>query len=695
MFRQMIIKSHEKGLFLGRLIKVSLLICLLASFTRTGSVSASSNLIMDTGKLQQPASLNDASLTSPASPGQVLTIIHGYNDPAPGAPCKPGTPPDHCNNQKYGLDLKPSKLDDKQILAPLPGKINWMDDVTKVAFACLGILTKDNLNLTICHFGSFNVNKGDEVQRGKLLGLRNTDWIHLSLDARYDDKHNQIPQPWKPIAFIGIHTIEGQSFEPLADSVVNQHNTETIGSNVPGTPGTNPANSSTALVFDASGSMSMNDPSGKMKLQAAKSAGGNILDIISAENQAGSQSGNQVAVVSFSANASLDKPLTADMSAARNALDALLPQSRTAMPAGLQTGIRALTDGSGSGKSILILLSDGMPNVDLSGGGSEATARQQTLDQATEAGQKNICVYTVGFGDPAGSGDAYLDEDFLRQVAANSGCGSYYNAQNAIQLANVYVQLRHSSTGTIVFNHTGTIAQGQQLNIGTATMPTNQALALFTLNWPGSRLDAQLTDPSGRVVDSSYPGASISTAASIVSIILQKPQAGLWKFAVNGVDVPEGVTDYDAILSVRPNPANAIPPSSPSSAGIPIILLVLAGGGIGAYALTRIRKRAPQTAQTGMRRAYLVGQRGLLSGRSIPLTDGLLIGRGSTCHVHLEDASASRQHARFRYAQGAWYIQDMKSAYGTYVNGRRVMAQRLKSGDRIQIGSCELEFRNL
>jgi Mg-chelatase subunit ChlD len=643
---------------------------------------------------------SDFSLTSPVSPGESLRIVHGYNDPKPDEKCTIGVAPDHCNNQKYGLDLKPSDQSDKIVYAPLPGKINWMDDPTTISLPCMGILTDDKLNLTICHFGTFAVglHVHDRVKRGQILGERNTSWIHLNIDDRYDSDLAQKPkQDWVPLPFSGIHTIEGKAFEGLSDSVRDQHHDEIIntGTQPPDiTPNPSSSSTSTALVFDVSGSMSEMDPSNVMKLDAAKAAGGDILDIIAAENQATNKSVNQVALVAFSSTSSLDMPLTTDMDAAKNALAGLAPESSTAMPAGLQTAIQALANVSVDDKPIVILLSDGMPNVTLSGVGDDALARQDTLDMASQAGKQGICIYAVGFGNPAGVGDAYLDEAFLKQVVSNSGCGSYYNAQDATELANVYVQVRHSSTGNILFNQTGNITQGQRLNIGQTNIPANQALALFTLNWPGSRLEAELTDPNGQVVNYHYPGVSISTTKSLISIILQNPMAGTWKFGIIGADIPEGVTKYNAVLSVRPSPIVPTPSPSPSSSsGVAIVITILAGGGVFMYALTRVKRNPNIGVQGGNKGPYLVILGGLLNGKSYQLADRVLIGRGSACTIQLPELSVSRQHARIRFAQGIWFIQDLQSTHGTFINNQRISATKLKNGDLIRIGSTQFIFR--
>jgi pSer/pThr/pTyr-binding forkhead associated (FHA) protein len=53
----------------------------------------------------------------------------------------------------------------------------------------------------------------------------------------------------------------------------------------------------------------------------------------------------------------------------------------------------------------------------------------------------------------------------------------------------------------------------------------------------------------------------------------------------------------------------------------------------------------------------------------------------------LNDEHASSHHALFQYAHGFWYVQDLGSTNGTWLNGRRMFAaQRLKKGDKVKVG---------
>jgi len=71
-------------------------------------------------------------------------------------------------------------------------------------------------------------------------------------------------------------------------------------------------------------------------------------------------------------------------------------------------------------------------------------------------------------------------------------------------------------------------------------------------------------------------------------------------------------------------------------------------------------------------------------------TEAELIGRGSKT-VALSDSSISRRHAEVRRDNGAWVMNDLGSANGTYVNNKRIdAAVALRSGDKIRMGGTIL-----
>jgi predicted component of type VI protein secretion system len=62
-----------------------------------------------------------------------------------------------------------------------------------------------------------------------------------------------------------------------------------------------------------------------------------------------------------------------------------------------------------------------------------------------------------------------------------------------------------------------------------------------------------------------------------------------------------------------------------------------------------------------------------------------IAGRQGT--LAISDESASSHHTLFQSAFGLWFVEDLGSTNGTWLNGRRIQAsQRLKKGDKIEIG---------
>lgn len=72
-------------------------------------------------------------------------------------------------------------------------------------------------------------------------------------------------------------------------------------------------------------------------------------------------------------------------------------------------------------------------------------------------------------------------------------------------------------------------------------------------------------------------------------------------------------------------------------------------------------------------------------------TTALLIGRQSVCDVVLLDPNVSRQHARLRWRDGGWILQDLQSTNGTFINGRRVGRSELRPGDLLMLGATQVK----
>jgi hypothetical protein len=70
----------------------------------------------------------------------------------------------------------------------------------------------------------------------------------------------------------------------------------------------------------------------------------------------------------------------------------------------------------------------------------------------------------------------------------------------------------------------------------------------------------------------------------------------------------------------------------------------------------------------------------------------LIIGRGAKCGIRLSPKTVSRQHATLSLRNGEYHIEDLGSANGTYINGKKVTKHVLKSNDKLDIGGVKMVF---
>jgi hypothetical protein len=124
-------------------------------------------------------------------------------------------------------------------------------------------------------------------------------------------------------------------------------------------------------------------------------------------------------------------------------------------------------------------------------------------------------------------------------------------------------------------------------------------------------------------------------------------------------------------------------------------------------ALREVRRSgAPPAEETGLHQvrgagreaatdAWLAVMRGggLDAGERFDLFGGLSIGRSADADVGIEDRFASQIHARVHSRKGNYYVEDLGSTNGTFLNGEQVDAEaQLHDLDEIKIGDTEFRF---
>jgi hypothetical protein len=103
----------------------------------------------------------------------------------------------------------------------------------------------------------------------------------------------------------------------------------------------------------------------------------------------------------------------------------------------------------------------------------------------------------------------------------------------------------------------------------------------------------------------------------------------------------------------------------------------------------------PKDGGGGVPDAWLVVVKGggLDSGERFDLFGGVSIGRSSEADVRIEDRFASQIHVRIYPRAGSYYVEDMNSTNGTFLNGERLDGEaQLAHLDAIEIGDTEFRF---
>jgi pSer/pThr/pTyr-binding forkhead associated (FHA) protein len=80
--------------------------------------------------------------------------------------------------------------------------------------------------------------------------------------------------------------------------------------------------------------------------------------------------------------------------------------------------------------------------------------------------------------------------------------------------------------------------------------------------------------------------------------------------------------------------------------------------------------------------------------RTVPLKDSITLGRAATCDVVVNDTYVSNVHARIFARDGSYWLEDLGSTNGTYVNRAKVaVPTAVGPGDQMRIGKVSLELR--
>jgi hypothetical protein len=123
----------------------------------------------------------------------------------------------------------------------------------------------------------------------------------------------------------------------------------------------------------------------------------------------------------------------------------------------------------------------------------------------------------------------------------------------------------------------------------------------------------------------------------------------------------------------------------------------LAGAGQPRAAVpTRSAAQRPKPKRRGKALTHLLVTEGGLAGTRITLGEQpIMIGRANDSTLVLTDDYASTRHARLVSRDGDWYVEDLGSTNGTYLDRTKVTGPTLiPPGVPIRIGKTVLELRS-
>jgi diguanylate cyclase (GGDEF)-like protein len=79
--------------------------------------------------------------------------------------------------------------------------------------------------------------------------------------------------------------------------------------------------------------------------------------------------------------------------------------------------------------------------------------------------------------------------------------------------------------------------------------------------------------------------------------------------------------------------------------------------------------------------------------KQVPVSKGrCIIGRGEDTDLTLSSSDVSRHHAAVIFQKGHYFVEDLNSTNGTYINGHRITQHALKAGDEISVGDHSILF---
>jgi hypothetical protein len=114
---------------------------------------------------------------------------------------------------------------------------------------------------------------------------------------------------------------------------------------------------------------------------------------------------------------------------------------------------------------------------------------------------------------------------------------------------------------------------------------------------------------------------------------------------------------------------------------------------LGAKEAAALRVQHEVSTEPAAARFVVLEGPGLRAGTTFEVSASTVLGRDRSSGIHLDgDEFASARHARIDPRGDGVWVEDLGSTNGTFVNGERIAAERLTSGDVLRVGQTELRL---
>jgi pSer/pThr/pTyr-binding forkhead associated (FHA) protein len=109
----------------------------------------------------------------------------------------------------------------------------------------------------------------------------------------------------------------------------------------------------------------------------------------------------------------------------------------------------------------------------------------------------------------------------------------------------------------------------------------------------------------------------------------------------------------------------------------------------------RTRRNNPDESPQGRSGAALLGLGGNTANQRFDIPAGRsTVGRNGNNAIVVDDDSVSLVHARIIQKDDEWWVLNLLSTNGTFVNDRKVTDARLHHGDHVRFGQVEFMFHH-